>query len=59
MLFNYLNNLKNNTNDEDFREILKMVEDDIKFNRTSMGKKTSTKEFIKICEITKEVYARC
>lgn len=59
MLFKYLTNLKNSTNEKDFNEILKMATDDIKFNRTSMGKKTSAKKFIEICEITKGVYERC
>ena len=33
MLFKYLESLKNNINEEEFKEILKITADDIKFNR--------------------------
>lgn len=59
MLFEYLLDLKNSTNDKDFKEILKMVEEDIKFNRTSFRKLTTTGEFINICEISKCCISRC
>lgn len=59
MLFKYLENLKNNTNDEDFKEILKIATDDIKFNRILFGKLTKANEFIKIIEFSKEAVSKC
>ena len=50
MLFSFLQELRNNTNDKEFKEILKITSDDIKFNRVSFGKTTSQEEFINICQ---------
>lgn len=50
MLFKYLESLKNNTNEEDFSEILKKTADDIKFNRIGFNKTTNPKKFIEIAE---------
>lgn len=58
MLLIYLTELKNSLSDNNFREFMKDVENDIKVNRVSFGKRTSTKEFIKICEILKGALSR-
>lgn len=50
MLFDYLYELKNNTNEEDFRELMNMCETDIKFNRLGFNKTTNSVEFIRIME---------
>lgn len=50
MLFDYLYELKNNTNEEDFRELMNMCEADIKFNRLGFNKTTNSVEFIRIME---------
>lgn len=49
MLLNYLNELKGLTTREEFEDVLKMTEDDIKFNKVRFNKKTSVEEFILIC----------
>lgn len=59
MLFKYLENLKNNINEEDFREILRTTFDDIKFNRITFGKLTKPDKFIKIIESSREAVSRC
>ena len=59
MLFNYLKSLKNSTNDKDFKEILKITSDDIKFNRVSFGKTTSQEEFINICQRSYKALRAC
>lgn len=58
MLFNYLTELKKGLSNKDFIKFIKDVENDIKVNRVAFGKRTSTKEFINICEILKGVLAR-
>lgn len=50
MLFDYLYELKNNTNEEDFRELMNKCEDDIRLNRLGFNKTTNTVEFIRIME---------
>ena len=59
MLFNYLTELKNSLSNEEFNDFMKDVENDIKVNRVAFGKRTSTKEFINICEISKGALRRC
>nr|WP_302661456.1 hypothetical protein [uncultured Clostridium sp.] len=55
MLFSWLSELKSNTTHEEFKEILKMASDDIKFNRTSFKKCTNAKKFIEIAERCRKV----
>ncbi len=59
MLFNYLTELKKGLSNKDFIKFIKDVENDIKVNRVAFGKRTSTKEFINICEISKGALRRC
>ncbi|WP_024614643.1 hypothetical protein [Clostridium sp. Ade.TY] len=49
MLLKYLDKLKQITTKEQFKEILKITEDDIKFNKVMFNKRTSSQEFILIC----------
>lgn len=58
MLLNYLTELKKGLSNKDFIKFMKDVENDIKVNRVAFGKRTSTKEFINICEMLKGVLAR-
>lgn len=58
MLFKYLTELKSSLSESDFKDFIIDVENDIKVNRVAFGKRTSTKEFINICEILKGVLAR-
>lgn len=58
MLFRYLTELKNSLSAEEFQVFIQDVENDIKVNRVAFGKRTSSKEFISICEILKGAIAR-
>ncbi|MDC4239639.1 hypothetical protein [Clostridium tertium] len=58
MLLNYLTELKKGLSNKDFIKFIKDVENDIKVNRVAFGKRTSTKDFINICEMLKGVLAR-
>ena len=58
MLIKYLTELKNSLPDEEFKLFMVDVENDIKFNRVTFGKRTSQKEFINICEILKGALVR-
>lgn len=49
MVFEFLSQLKSETTESQFKEILKATEQDIKFNRVSFGKITSPIDFIEIC----------
>lgn len=49
MLFKYLDELKKVTTKEQFKEVLKITEDDIKFNKVKFNKVTKVYEFIIIC----------
>lgn len=55
MVSKFLNELKIDTTDEEFREILKMTEDDIKFNKIGFNKKTTQIELINILNISKNL----
>lgn len=49
MLLRYLDELKQVTTKDQFKDVLKITEDDIKFNKIMFNKVTSTHEFIIIC----------
>lgn len=55
MVIKFLNALKSKTTKGEFKEILAMVDQDVKFNRVSFGKCTSPKEFINVCNIAYRV----
>lgn len=50
MVLDFLKQLRAKVSQEDFKTILDMTIDDIRFNRTSFGRKTSASEFIEICK---------
>lgn len=50
MVLEFLNELKSKVSAEDYNIIFSMTIDDIRFNRTSFGIKTSPGEFIEICK---------
>lgn len=52
MVFAFLKKISASTTEKEFREILKITEQDIKFNRVGFDKCTSPSEFIKICSIS-------
>ena len=56
MVFKYLMGIKSVTTDKDFKEILTMTEEDIKFNRVSFKKVTPAEEFITIFERCRQAY---
>ncbi len=59
MVLEFLNELKVKVSKEDYKVIFDMTIDDIKFNRTSFGKKTSPREFIEIFERCFIAFNRC
>ena len=59
MVLDFLEQLKNKVSKEDYKTIIDMTIDDIKFNRTSFGKKTSPNEFIEICKRCFYALNRC
>lgn len=58
-LINSLNKIKKKVTPDEFRTILKMTEDDIKFNRVGFGKTTTPVEFAIIAQRSYEVISRC
>ena len=50
MVSEFLDELKTKVSEEEYRVIFGMTIDDIRFNRTSFGKRTSPGEFIEICK---------
>ena len=59
MVLEFLNELKTKVNEKDYKIIFGMTIDDIRFNRTSFGKKTSPSEFIEICKRCFYALNRC
>jgi len=59
MVLEFLNELKSKVSEEDYRIIFGMTIDDIKFNKTSFGKKTTPGEFIEICKRCWNALNRC
>jgi hypothetical protein len=59
MVLEFLNDLKSKVSAEDYKIIFSMTIDDIRFNRTSFGIKTSPIEFIDICKRCWNVLSRC
>lgn len=59
MLKGYLEQLREEVTEEEYREILEMAQDDIEFNRTRFNKNTTDKDFIRVIEISRRVLKRC
>ncbi|CAI3208556.1 hypothetical protein [Clostridium neonatale] len=49
MVFKFLTLLKSYVTEEQFKEILIMADQDIKFNRVGFGKTTKPLEYLRIC----------
>ena len=58
MVFKFLNDLRNKTTDEQFKDILAATDQDIKFNRVGFGKTTGPMKFIEICTGCADVILR-
>lgn len=58
MVFAFLDELKANTNEKEFKDVLKMADEDIKFNRVRFGICTSQEDYIEICERCLTAYRR-
>lgn len=59
MLIDELNKIKKKISPNEFKEIMEMTEQDIKFNRVSFNKKTGPNEFLQICIRSFLVLRRC
>lgn len=59
MLLGYLVEIKKNLSKEQFHEVLKMVEEDVKFNRVSFGKTTTGLQFGILFKRCLECLNRC
>lgn len=59
MLIEELDKLKQKTTQSEFRAILTMAEQDIKFNRAFFKKVTGPKYFLEICNRSLTVLRRC
>ncbi|MDU1314497.1 MAG: hypothetical protein E6940_10620 [Clostridium septicum] len=59
MLIDKLKELKENTTESEFRAILAMTEQDIKFNRTFFNKVTTPQYFLEVCNRSLMVLRRC
>lgn len=59
MLLGYLTELRKRLSKEKFNEVLRMAEEDIKFNRVFFGKTTTALEFGILCERCLECLNRC
>lgn len=58
MFYLFLDLIRSQTTEDEFKQILKDTDDDIKFNRIHFGKTTNIKEYIRICAICTKVYSR-
>jgi len=59
MVKDFLNSLRTKVSEDDYKTILAMTVDDIKFNRTSFNKKTRPGQFIQICKRCCTALSRC
>lgn len=58
MVFKEIQNLKSKYSSEVFKDMLRTVEQDIKFNRIIFGKRTSQTKFLEILRTTEVVFRR-
>lgn len=58
MVFKFLNKLKKEVGDLNFKNILNMADQDIKFNRIKFGKRTNPKKYTEIVQVCKGVVLR-
>lgn len=59
MVIKFLQELRVQVTDKEFNEVLRVAEDDIKFNQIGFGKLTDSKTFIEICMSSLIVVQRC
>lgn len=59
MVLEFLNELKSKVSKEEYKIIFSMTIEDIRFNRTSFGIKTSPGDFIEICKMCQLTLSRC
>lgn len=59
MVLEFLNDLKLKVSGEDYKIIFSMTIEDIRFNRTSFGIKTSPSDFVEICKMCQLTLSRC
>ncbi|WP_187372145.1 hypothetical protein [Clostridium ihumii] len=55
MVNNFLKQLRAVTTKEEFKEILKIAEQDIKFNRVGFNRLTNQDNFINICKMSERL----
>lgn len=55
MVNNFLKQLRAVTTKEEFKEILKIAEQDIKFNRVGFSRLTNQDNFINICKMSERL----
>lgn len=55
MVFKFLRDLRADVSESEFKDILSIVTEDIKFNQVAFNKRTSPQQFINVCNITKSI----
>lgn len=58
MNYKYVQVLKSRYSKDDFESILLAVDQDLKFNKLRFNKRITNKEFLRIINITEEVFRR-
>ncbi|BDU81593.1 hypothetical protein [Clostridium perfringens] len=58
MNYKYVQVLKSRYSKDDFESILLAVDQDLKFNKLGFNKRITNKEFLRIINITEEVFRR-
>lgn len=59
MVLEFLNDLKSMVSSEEYKIILAMARDDIKFNMVSFNKKITPGQFIEVCKMCQLTLSRC
>lgn len=58
-VFEFLSELKKQVTEDEFKLILAVTDQDIKFNRIQFGKVTKPHDYIVICSLCKDAILRC
>lgn len=58
MVIKFLQWLETQVTKEQFKLILDMTDEDIKFNRVRFGKRTNQMQYVNICRITAQLVVR-
>lgn len=59
MVLEFLNDLKSKVSNEDYKIIIAMAKEDIKFNMVSFNKKITPGHFIDVCKMCQLTLSRC